>query len=219
MQKKTIFAMFVALAWYAAIGTAQSQAVNPQTSDQSATSSASPAAGSAAEQMVPAQAVLAQDIDSRSARPGEPFKATLSSTIHLKNGVELPRGTALVGTVATGNAPEGAKALLALRFTQADLKSGKTIPIEATIVGVAPPNDNLSVSSSGQAPPDEWDGKSLQVDVTGVLSGGIDLHSAIAGENSGVFVSTKKDDMKLKARTQIALAIGGQGTSATAGGF
>jgi hypothetical protein len=216
MQKKMIFVLFVALAGCAAAGTASAQAASSSSSDQSANSSA---AGSAAEQMVPAQALLAQDLDSKSARPGEPFKATLSSTIHLKNGVELPKGTTLEGTVATENAPEGTKAVLALRFTQADLKSGKAVPIEATIVGVAPPDDNLSGNLTEQAPPDEWDGKSLQIDVTGVLSGGIDLHSKIAGQDSGVFVSAKKSDMKLKARTQMSLAIGIQGANTMSGGL
>ena len=130
-------------------------------------------------------------------QPGAQFKAVLSDTVHLKNGIELPKGTTLVGTIATGSAPQGVKAELALRFTQADLKSGKTIPIEATIVGVAPPVDNLGDSLSEQVPPSPWNGKAMQFDMTGVLSN-VDLHSRIAGKNSGVFVSDKKSDIKLR---------------------
>lgn len=46
----------------------------------------------------------------------------------------------------------------------------------------------------------------LQIDEIGALSG-VDLHSRIASKNSGVFVSTKKDDMKLSAGSEFALAI------------
>jgi hypothetical protein len=37
---------------------------------------------------------------------------------------------------------------------------------------------------------------------------GVDLHSNIASQNSGVFVSTRKDDVKLKQGSQIQFAIG-----------
>lgn len=212
MQTKFLFAMSIALAWCAIPGNVQAQAANSQDN------TISPAAASEAAQMAPAQAVLSQELDTKNARPGEKFKAVLSDTVHLKSGVELPRGTTLVGTVAKPGAAEGAKTELALRFTQANLKSGKTILIEATIVGIAPPEDNLGDSSSYQAAPESWNGTAMQFDMIGVLSK-VDLHSRIAGKNSGVFVSDKKSDIKLAQRTQIALAIGAQETSGMNGGF
>jgi hypothetical protein len=139
--------------------------------------------------------------------------------VHLKDGSELPRGTALVGTVAADNMQQyGAKSILALRFTQAQLKDGKTIPIQATIVGVAPPMTTDSWDQgAGEAVPDPWNGSALQIDVVGVLSG-VDLHSRIDGRNSGVFVSTKKDDMKLAAQSQMSLALtAGSGSTAKGG--
>jgi len=212
MNKKTIFTLSIALGWYAALGSLQAQGANPQSSSNGQGDE------SAAAQMVPAQALLMQDLDTKKVQPGEQFKATLSATVHLKNGPELPRGTTLEGTVAKGSATKGAKTELALHFTQADLKSGKAIPIEATIVGVAPPYDNLSVSSNEEAPPIPWNGLSQQIEVTGALSG-VDLHSRIGGQNSGVFESATKDNIKLAARTQMALAICAQGTSGANGGF
>jgi hypothetical protein len=175
-------------------------------------SAISAAAENLAAQLVPAQAVLDKDLDAKKTQPGQEFRATLTGVVHLKNGVELPRGTALVGTIATDQAQSG-KSTMALRFTQAQLKGGKTIPIQATIVGAAPPSTSNSWDhSDSQAPPDQWNGKALQVDDIGVLSD-VDLHSTIAGENSGVFVTTKSD-LKLAAKSQMSLAIGGQ----TAGG-
>jgi hypothetical protein len=210
MHTKMLFAMTLALAWCAVPLSAQ--AANSQDNTDS------PAAVSEAAQMAPALAVLTRELDTKNARPGQQFKAVLSDTVHLKTGLELPRGTTLVGTIATEGAPEGAKTVLALRFAQADLKGGKTIPIEATIVGIAPPVDNVGNSSIEQLPPESWDGTETQFDVTGVLSN-VDLHSRIAGENSGVFVSAMKSNIKLAERTQIALAIGVQETTGMNGGF
>jgi hypothetical protein len=175
---------------------------------------------SMAAQMVPAQAVLDRALDAKKAQKGEQFHATLSGKVHLKNGTDLPRGTTLVGTIADDNMQQyGARSMLALRFSQAQLKDGKTIPIQATIIGVGQPASTDSWDqSAGGAPPDAWNGKALQIDVVGVLSG-VDLHSRIGGENSGVFVSTKRDDMKLAAQSQLSLAITSEGPGGASGGI
>jgi len=233
MHSKILFASVtigVAVACYATPGVLQAQATNPQPYENTApvTTSNTPwqsddanssQAASEAARMVPAQAQLAQNLDSKNLQPGEQFKAVLKGKIHLKDGVELPRGTALIGTVATETAPSGVKSELALRFTQADLKNGKTIPIEATIVGVTPPatQDDAQAEMLYNAPPDSWDGRTVSFDVNNALSG-IDLHSRIAGQDSGDFVSTKSH-LKLGARTQIALAIGPQITNVPNGGY
>ncbi len=47
----------------------------------------------------------------------------------------------------------------------------------------------------------------FQVDEIGAV-GGADLHSSVTGDNSGVIVSDRKDDVKIKAGSQIDLAIG-----------
>lgn len=195
------------------------QPSSANTTPQDATTNLSQAATEAA-QMVPAQAQLTQNLDSKSLQPGEQFKATLQGKVHLKNGVELPRGTTLVGTVASESAPLGAKSDLALRFTQADLKNGQTIPIQATIVAVSPPQTENTATAEMlyNAPPDPWDGKTLVFDEPSALSN-IELHSKIAGQDSGHFTSAKKSDLKLGARTQISLAIGPQGTTQPNGGY
>lgn len=186
--------------------TAPSDAATPAQSDNANM----PQATSEAQQMVPAQAQLAQNIETKNLQAGEKFKAVLLGKVQLKNGVELPRGTALIGTVSSEPAPQGDKSELALRFTQADLKNGQMIPIQATIVGATPPatQDISPESVEYNSPPDSWDGTTVAFDVNNAL-GNIDLRSQIAGQNSGVF-SSKKSDLKLGARTQLALAIGPQ---------
>jgi hypothetical protein len=191
---------------------------NTPESSSAGSDTVSTAAAGVAAQMVPAQAVLDKDLDSRKTQAGQQFRTTLTSTVHLKNGTELPRGTALVGTIAADKT-DGGGLTLALKFTQAELKSGKTLPIEATIVGIAPPSDSYSWDGSdAQAAPDPWNGNSLQVDEIGVMKD-VDLHSRIAGENSGVFVSTKKDNVKFAARSQLSLAITAESSDASNGGF
>ena len=98
---------------------------------------------------------------------------------------------------------------LALRFSKAELKDGKLIPIKATIVGLFPPqaeNGEGYNIAAGDQQPNGWNASTLQVDQIGVVSG-VDLHSRIAARNSGVFVTTKKDDVKLSSGSELLLAI------------
>jgi hypothetical protein len=177
---------------------------------------ASPTAGNdEAMWMVSARASLAgKDLDAKKAKPGDEFRATLRSAVQLKNGPELPAGTALVGVVATDDMQVSGDTKLALRFTKAELKDGKAIPIKATIVGVfAPESENAQ--GNPVAPGDQarhlWNDQSPGVDEVGALDG-VDLHSKISSSNSGVLVSTSGHDVKLKWGSEIAMGIAVQGS-------
>lgn len=174
---------------------------------QSSASSSHAAMQHEASMMVPAQVALVKALDSRKMHPGNQFKAVLNGTVHLKNGIELPHGTVLMGTVVTDKMQMKGTSRLALRFTEAKLKDGKTVPIKATIMGVAPPS--YSYYNYGNESPNSWDGKTMRLDQINALSG-VDLHSAISRQNSGVFVSNKKDDVKLDAGSQMSLALAAQ---------
>ncbi len=171
--------------------------------------STAPMAGKAeAMNMVRGRAALTETLDARKLKPGDRFKATLADTIHLKNGSELPHGTTLLGLVSTDHVQQG-NSRLALRFSKAELKDGKLIPIKATIVGLFPPqaeNGEGYNIAAGDQQPNGWNASTLQVDQIGVVSG-VDLHSRIAARNSGVFVTTKKDDVKLSSGSELLLAI------------
>lgn len=180
--------------------------------------SASNAGRHEAMQMVPAQADLANTLDARKIHTGQEFRATLKEKVHLKNGPELPKGTALVGKVVKDQAnQDGKPAVLALRFTQADLKNGKTVPIKATIVGLYGSTDQVGPSYASMQPPNNWTPNTLRVDQIGAMKD-VDLHSSIAANNSGVLKSTR-DDIRFSSGTEFALAIAKRGNSTRAQGM
>jgi hypothetical protein len=174
--------------------------------------------GSAGEQeamrMVPAQGALLGTINSGKVGPANEFKVRLAGKVRLSNGTELPSGTVLVGTI-TKDSQQANESQLALRFTQANLKDGSVVPIKATIVGVIRPNSNsfdgYAVSPGNQAPND-WTDQTLKVEQPNVVSHA-DLHSDIASEDSGVFVSTGNHDFKVAEGSEIKLAIAPGGTN------
>ena len=160
MRIKAMFALSVAFATCALLSpgsaNARSTANNPSV-DPSVPSSV---AKREAARMVPAQAILENQIDARKMQPGQQFRATLRSTVQLKNGLELPRDTVLVGKVATDRMQDGGTSTLALRFTKAELKGGKVVPIQADIMGVAPPSYvYASYEATAFTAPVPWDGK------------------------------------------------------------
>lgn len=174
-------------------------AKEPKTAPVSSSAGAVGVKGDAAR-MVSARAALVKPIDARKIQAGQQFQAVLSNKVQLKNGPELPRGTVLIGTASTADAQSGGASKLTLRFTQALLKGGKTIPIKATIVGV------FALNSLEREDRAIWNPDSQKLDQPGAMSG-VDLHSNVADSDSGVFVSTKGDAVKLSLASWIALAI------------
>jgi hypothetical protein len=158
--------------------------------------------------MVPANAALLQTIDASKIESGSQFKVKLAETVHLNNGPDLHSGTILVGTVTKDGEQSGAPKLT-LRFTQATLKDGTVVPIKATIVGVAKP-DILDSQGNSVAPgnqePNNWTSGTLQVEQLNAASHA-NLHSEIASDDSGVFTSKDNQDVKIKAGTELELAV------------
>lgn len=172
-------------------------------------SSTAPMTGRAeAMNMVRGRAAVTDTLDAKRLKPGEQFKVRLADTVHLKDGRELPHGATLLGLVSSDNLQPGS-AKLVLTLSKAKLKDGTVIPIKATIVGVFPPEEENGEGYNivaGDQEPNTWKADQLQIDQIGALSG-VDLHSKISADNSGVFVSTKKDDVKLSSGSELLLAI------------
>jgi hypothetical protein len=161
-----------------------------------------------ARQMVPARVVLLDEVSAKKAHEGDQVRAELRSRdVVLKDGTRLPGGTVLVGKITEAQASPG-NVRLAMLFNDARLKDGRTVPVKATIVAIEPPADDADGVQQAVVPArDVWNQNTLQVDELGAVSGA-DLHSSIAGNNSGVIVSNRKSNIKLAAGSQIDLAIG-----------
>lgn len=198
---------------------AYSQTPNNQSSMQSIQA---PIAGHhEASLMKPARAELVKNLDAAHDQSGQAVDAKLQSKVRLTNGTELPRGTMLLGKVTADDMQQQGRSKLALRFDEARLKDGTTVPIRATIVGFYGPEDasaEIDPQHAMALTSNDWTAKTVQLDQQDVLPG-VDLHSKIASQNSGVFVSTKKDDVKLRQGSEIEFAIGpatnGQNGTAT----
>lgn len=190
-----------------------------QTSDQSSQDNQS-AGSREAQRMVPAHASLTRALDANSAHQGDQFRATLNDNVHLNDGLELRHGDTLVGKVVADDANTPGNSRIAVRFTQAVLKNGQTVPIKATIVNLAQPSDLTGDDYTAlDQVHDSWNDGTLNVDQIGVIKD-VDLHSSISSQNSGVFVSTKRSDFKIPAGSEMALAISASGNTAqTNGGF
>lgn len=212
MKRSNVLPLSIAALSIVLILPASALAGNVRVSQDSQNTTTPPRGEHEALRMVPARAALNGNLDADKVKPGTDFHATISQKVQLDNGPELPAGTVLIGKVSKDDMNEGGTSKLALRFTHAKLKDGQVVPIKATIVGVYPPR-NMSSEDYPIVPGDEvpntWNDGTLQVDQISVLSG-IDLHSKIASRNSGVLVSSKKDDVKLADGSEFALAIAQQ---------
>jgi len=170
-----------------------------------------------AADMVRARAYLLHKLDAKDMKPGTQFTARLSGNVHLKNGPELPRGTELIGNVSTDDMQLKGTSKLALRIDEARLKDGKTVPVKAVIVGVyAPESETVNGTNvaPGQEEANDWTSSILKVDQLDAV-GDTDLHSRVGGNNSAVFVSTKKDNVTISAGSEFALAIAAKGGEQT----
>lgn len=165
-----------------------------------------------ASQMVPTRAGLMQTIDAKNAKQGQEFKAKLPHKVHLKDGTELPANTVLIGKIGQDDMNVQGRSKLVLCINQARLKDGKTVPVKATIVGIYRPgsqDDEAYTPAAGDQMPNTWHKGIMRVDEIDALHN-VDLHSNIKSQNSGVLVSKKEDDIKLKPGTELALAIAGE---------
>ena len=170
---------------------------------QSVQASADSAGASEAAQMVPALARLPHTLDAGKDHLDSTFEVELSHKVTLSNGTVLPSHTVLNGRVTRNDMQTAGESEFALRFDQAQLKDGKTVPIKATIVDIT----RATPDNEGFAASNDWTSQTLTVEQIDAVSG-VDLHSEIASNDSAVFVSTKKHDVKVPAGTEFKLAIG-----------
>jgi hypothetical protein len=91
-------------------------------------------------QMVPAVASLDHTLDAKKAKPGEPVTAKLQKDVHVPQQEDLPKNTELEGHVDQVVPSEHkSDSTVVVTFDKAKLKSGKELPIKATILAISEP--------------------------------------------------------------------------------
>lgn len=156
-------------------------------------------------------ATLDHALNSQSAMVGQAVDAKLDSSVQAANGIDLPKGTELMGKVSQVQASrDGSPARISLIFDKAELKNGKQIPIKAMLLAAAPPNNagygysNMDTEPLGPAPKSVSSQEKV-VQEPGTLSH-IAMHSSAQSNTSGTFI--KKDgNFKLNAGTYLQLGV------------
>jgi hypothetical protein len=167
-------------------------------------------AASEAAQMVAAIATLRHTLEADKDHLDSTFEAELDHKITLSDGTVLPSHSVLIGKITRDDMHAAGTSEFALRLDQARLKDGKTVPIKATIVDIARPSSNTDENPESN----NWTSETLTVKQLNVVSG-VDLQSEIASNDSAVFVSTKKHDVKVPAGSEFKLAIGPASNTST----
>jgi hypothetical protein len=176
-------------------------------SSQSMLASADPSVANEAAQLVPAIAALSHPLDADKDHLNSTIKAELNYKVTLSDGTVLPSHTILNGEITRDDMQAAGKSEFALRFNQAQLKDGKTVPIKATIVNIGHPSSDIDDDTASDTASNDWTNQTLSVQQLNVVAG-VDLHSEIASNDSAVLVSTKKHDVKLPSGSELQLAIG-----------
>jgi hypothetical protein len=160
---------------------------------------------------------LEQPLDSRSAKSGQAVEAKLDGSVKTTDGVDLPRGTELVGKVNQVQASQkDGPSSISLVFTTAQLKDGKQVPVKATVVAAYPDSDSYAAAYGddpmGQAPKNVSSQDKFDQE-PGTLSN-IAMTSAVQNQDSATF-SRNRGDIRLSAGTNLQVGIAPAGSAAT----
>uniref|UniRef100_A0A7V5CT90 Uncharacterized protein n=1 Tax=Acidobacterium capsulatum TaxID=33075 RepID=A0A7V5CT90_9BACT len=92
-------------------------------------------------------AELTKAVHVKKEKVGDTIVFKTSDKVALTNGTELPRGTKLVGKVTAVEGPsDGHGAQLTLQIAQAELRGGKTVPVNVLVTGAEMPQ-NMALAS------------------------------------------------------------------------
>jgi len=100
-------------------------------------------------------AVLDKSLDAKKNKPNDPVSATLSGEMKASNGVNIPKGSKLIGhiTEAKPKAKGDPNSQLGIAFDKVVPKGGAEIPVHASIRGLFKPQPALMESDGMPAGP------------------------------------------------------------------
>jgi hypothetical protein len=147
-------AALVTLATLPAVAQQADNAAQPTTTANNAATPANPSgmAGAGAdigrrntpsrpEELLPVHAQLMGNLDSKSAKLGDPVELRTQEKMKIADGTEIPKGTKIMGRVTSvvAHGKTSDNALVAVQFDHAVLKGGQSVAIRSEIQWVAPP--------------------------------------------------------------------------------
>lgn len=156
-------------------------------------------------------------LDAKTAKQGDAVEAKLDDSVKTPDGTRLPRGTKLLGAVtAVQPFQNGGSSSVSLRFDQARLKDGKTVPVKVTVIA-AYPNDENQLAAYGQqtmgSAPSQVPTQDRFDQEPGIL-GQISMNSQVIDHNSATF-SSSRSDVKLQPGTFLQIGIAPQKNTAS----
>jgi hypothetical protein len=85
-------------------------------------------------------AKLAGNLSTRTAKIGDPVMAKTITTLKLSDGVEIPKGSRIVGSVVSVKSAQdgGGTSALAIKIDQVEMKNGKFMRIAGLITAIGP---------------------------------------------------------------------------------
>ena len=154
---------------------------------------------------------LVQTLDSKSASVGQAVTAKLQGSLKADSGLDLPRGSELLGKIsAVEPSSNGSASTLTIEFTAAKLRNGKEVPVRATVLAAY--NGDEGQDEIGPAP----DSVGPEASVTqspGALSG-VSLSSSAKNAASATFTRTN-GDIRLNSGTWLQLGVGPSSSAAS----
>jgi hypothetical protein len=106
-----------------------------------------------AADMRPVDGKLVTKLDTKTAKTGDDIVVQTESSVKTADGTEIPKGSKLVGHVLAVHPSAGENSQVVLRFDRAELKGGKTLPIQSEIESVSAAGSDESASNAGAMPP------------------------------------------------------------------
>ena len=152
---------------------------------------------------------LDHSLDAQNARQGQRVEAKLNDTVKTNAGLDLPKGTELIGTVTEVKASEnGGPSSMSLLFTKAQMKDGRMIPVKVTLIG-AYPSSAAGMQPYGEQtmpPPPRRVSPKEKIDQEAGLLSHVSMHAAAEAHNSATF-RDKDGNLRLKAGTYFQVGV------------
>jgi hypothetical protein len=139
---KNIKALLLALTAATSLSVlAQPAAPSPQQPGSSPQATSPPGSEVAIPELRPVTGELVNKLDSKIAKTGDSVVLKTTEKATIANGVEIPKGSKLVGHVTDVQAQgtNGDNSRVTIQFDQAELKGGQSLPIRTVIQSLAPP--------------------------------------------------------------------------------